>query len=361
MTAHALPHPAPARSETGDELRGWIHTRGYDLAWFTLSPLAGLFALWANARLPGGAYVVLAATYFVGIPHYLSSFTFYLGDQNLSHARAHRAAFVLGPIAILAATVALRLTGHDAPVQATMFVWNIYHVSLQSAGILSLYRRLNGGPADERPVAHLAILAVNATCAFWFPDRFPPLYDLLARIHPLAPWALRGVALPVAVGSLAVLGYRLLSRPRPVSLPETSFLASSLLLFHPYLWVKDSNLATFGMLMGHFIQYLAIVWLFNRRKYAHSAGSTRQRLLGQVSANPRLLTFAMLSAGLTFYLFNRLAEGLGAPMTYIIAWNALTLVHFYLDGLIWAFRRPYVRETVGPYLTLESHLVLPAT
>ncbi|MGH7702676.1 MAG: hypothetical protein ACREMO_06255 [Gemmatimonadales bacterium] len=360
MTAHALPHPAPIRSETDDRSRGWIHTRGYDLALFTLSPLAGLFVLWANARLPGGLYVVLAATYFVAIPHYLSSFTFYLGDQNLSHTRTHRAAFVVGPLMIFAGTAALRLSGIDAPVQVAMFVWNIYHVALQSAGILSLYRRLNGGLAAERPVAHLAILAVNATCAFWFPERFPPLHDLLIRLHPWAPWALRGIALPVAVGALAVLGYRLVTRPRPVSLPEASFLASSLLLFHPYLWVKDSNLATFGMLMGHFIQYLGIVWLFNRRKYAQSSGSARERWLGRVSANPKLLGFTILTVGITFYLFNRVTEGLGAPMTYVIAWNAMTLVHFYLDGLIWAFRRPYVRETVGPYLTLESHRLASA-
>jgi hypothetical protein len=44
-------------------------------------------------------------------------------------------------------------------------------------------------------------------------------------------------------------------------------------------------------------------------------------------------------------------------MVYIIAWNALTLVHFYLDGLIWAFRQAFVRQTFGPYLTPASHMV----
>jgi hypothetical protein len=30
-------------------------------------------------------------------------------------------------------------------------------------------------------------------------------------------------------------------------------------------------------------------------------------------------------------------------------------VHFYLDGLIWAFRKPFVRQALGPYVTLPSH------
>jgi hypothetical protein len=37
--------------------------------------------------------------------------------------------------------------------------------------------------------------------------------------------------------------------------------------------------------------------------------------------------------------------------------NALALVHFYIDGLIWAFRNPYIRRTVGPFLTLEGHRI----
>jgi len=341
------------------ESKGWIASPAYDLALFTLSPLAGLFVLWANFNLPGGTMVVVAATFLIAIPHYLSSFTFYLGDDTLAYYRSRRMAFFIGPMVIVAAVVVLRVLGFDRPVLNAMYVWNIWHVSLQSAGILSLYRRLNGGALSERRPAHLAILSVNATLAFWHIDRFAPLYSLLIRIHPVAPWSIRAVGLPVAVASLIVLAARLARRPHPVSLAEGAFLASSLLLFHPYLWVQDSNLATFGMLMGHFIQYLAIVWLLHRRKYADAGGSFHQRLLGRISARPALTLSAIAAMGLTFYAFSVGAEAVGASMFYIIAWNALTLVHFYLDGLIWAFRQTFVRQTFGPYLTPASHMVGP--
>jgi hypothetical protein len=158
------------------------------------------------------------------------------------------------------------------------------------------------------------------------------------------------------VGALGVLLWRLVRRPRGVSVPEGAFLVTSLLLFHPYLWVESADLATFGMLMGHFLQYLAIVWLLNHRKYAGAQGSRHQRFLGRVSTEPVLILAAIAAMGLTFYAANKASVMLGAPMTYIVAWNALTLVHFYIDGLVWAFRDPHVRRSVGPYLMPSSRV-----
>jgi hypothetical protein len=64
-------------------------------------------------------------------------------------------------------------------------------------------------------------------------------------------------------------------------------------------------------------------------------------------------TFIALS-GSGFFLFERATQALHVYVGFMIMFNSLALVHFYLDGLIWAFRTPYVRRTVGPFLTLES-------
>lgn len=329
--------------------RGWIQSPAFDLAMFILAPLSGL-AIIAASRFPGGYRLGIAAMFLIAIPHYMSSFTFYLGDDNLRYFSSRRMAFFVGPVLIFATVLLLRASGHHNPVLIAMFVWNVWHVSLQSAGILSIYRRLNGGPLTERPVAHLAILSVSATMTFWHVDRFAPLYDGLAWIHPLAPWALPALCLPVAIVSLVILAWRVTHRERSISLAEGGFLVTSLLLFHPYLWVKDSNQATFAMLMGHFIQYLAIVWLLNRRKYAAATGSRRERVLSWISARPVPLFATLFLVGLTFYSADRFTSALGIGMVYVIVWNAMSLVHFYIDGLVWAFRTPHVRESIGPYL-----------
>ena len=85
-------------------------------------------------------------------------------------------------------------------------------------------------------------------------------------------------------------------------------------------------------------------------------GSGHQRLLSSISTKTPLLMLALVSVGLVFYLAQKSSAWLGVPISYVILWNSLALVHFYLDGLIWAFKNPFVRKSIGPYLTPESHM-----
>jgi len=353
MTALAL---GVGQSSEDVTVRGWIQSPGYDFAFIVLSPIVGTLAVLWTLSLPGGGVVVIAVTFLLAIPHYMSSFSFFLGDENRRYYNDHALLFYGGPAAIAIAVLLLRGTGAHTPVMVTMFVWNIYHVGRQSHGILSIYRRLNNGATDERAVAMVAILSVNATMALWFADRFTPLYGVLKSVHPLVPWLVPAAIMPIALSSLGVLIYRLSKRARRIQLPEGAFLLTSLLLFHPYLWVRDAGLATMGMLIGHFFQYLAIVWLLNHRKYQRSEGSASQRLLAIASSSPGTVIITICVIGLVIFGAERMTAFVGAGMAYIIAFNALSLTHFYLDGLIWAFRNPFVRQSIGPYLMPASHV-----
>jgi hypothetical protein len=339
----------------GQHNRGWVQSPLFDLSLFTLSPLAGLFVILPALVSPKGWHVFIAATYLIAIPHYVSSFSFYLGDENLAYYRTRRVAFFVGPVVIFMAVMALRLTKIDGAVQSVLYVWNVFHVSMQSAGILSLYRRLNGGLFSESRFARASILGVNGSLAFLHIDRFPPIYQNLLRIH-FPVWTISAAFLIVAFFGLVFYLGSLRRRAKRIRTPELTFLVSSLLLFHPYLWVRDLNLATFGMLIGHFLQYLGIVWLLNRRKYSTVEGSGHQRLLSSISTKTPLLLLALVFVGLVFYLAEKSSNRLGVPISYVILWNSLALVHFYLDGLIWAFKDPFVRKSIGPYLTPESHM-----
>lgn len=335
--------------------RGWIHSRPVDLALFILSPLSGIAVVLAALYLPWGAYVAMAAVYFVAIPHYLSTFTFYFGDENLAYYRTRWVAFFVGPLVCIAVVFAAILSRHADLYQAGQFSWNIYHVALQGAGILGLYRLLNGGPANERATATLTILATAAAMAFFRLDRYPPMWNTLSAVSPILPTLLFPAALVVAIAAGAALAYKIARRPRRIAAPEAAFLATCLLLFHPYLWVIDSELATLGMLMGHFVQYLGIVWLVHRRKYGRTSGSPGQRFLGYVSGRTPVLVGTLAATGVIFVIFDQGSRALGIPWLYQVAWNVLVIMHFYLDGLIWAFRRPFIRESIGSYLILPDH------
>jgi hypothetical protein len=140
--ACGISSPASAARVTPlQENRGWIESPFYDVALFALSPLTGLLLILVDQLSRWGHAAGELAIYFVGIPHYLSSFTFYLGDQNREYYRLRWAAFFLGPLVIFASVLGLRALPVQGVVQSAIFVWNVYHVSLQSAGVLSIYRR----------------------------------------------------------------------------------------------------------------------------------------------------------------------------------------------------------------------------
>jgi hypothetical protein len=356
IAASASPLSAPVAVEAAPH-RGWIESPTFDLAFFTLSPLVGLMVVLLTLNMPHGLAVTLAASFLLGMPHYLATFTFYLGDENRAHYLARPVAFVVMPVAIVGAVVALRAVHLDTPVILAMFLWNIYHVSLQSNGILSLYRQLNGGLDSERNVGKVALIASACAMTFWQPVTFPPLVSALNTIAPGVFPYLRFAFAALALGAAIVLAARALSRPRRVSFAEGSFFVSSILLFHPYLWVRDGNLATLGMLCGHFIQYLVIVWLLNFRKYAGQPGSRAQRLLGAIGGNPLLVCAWILAAAVIVFGLSQAAKVVGLPVASIVFLNSLALVHFYLDGRIWSFKQPFVRRSISPFLTPPSRRV----
>jgi hypothetical protein len=331
----------------------WIQSAAFDSCCFLLSPLAGLALILGDRWLPAreSTLLILAAFYFIGIPHYLSTLTFYLGDDNLRQYRARPLAFFAGPLLILASVTGLWWGLHWHPlIKAGLYTWNIYHVSRQSAGILNIYRQLNGGPRTERGVALVAILSSTAAMALWPVHGHPSLVLILARVHPLFLFALDRLCLSVAVVSCSVLACRMARRATRVSLPEFGFLLTSIGLGVPYLLVDNLMLATLAMLMGHFIQYLALVWLLHRRKYAAAQGSSRQRLLGLISRRPPLLCAFLVVSGALFWLGARTSTTEQAKNLYACLLISANFIHFYLDGLIWAFRRPTVRDSIAPYL-----------
>jgi hypothetical protein len=344
---------SPARAVESGSRNRWIQSPWFDGCFLLLSPLAGLALIAAHLWLPprAGTLLALAGFYFVGVPHYLSTLTFYLGDDNLRQYRSRPMAFFVGPPVILAAVTWLwwGLELHPL-VKATLYTWNIYHVSRQSAGILNIYRQLNGGPRSERTLALVAILSSTTAMALWPVHGHPALTQMLANVHPLILPLLDQVCLAIAAASCVVLAWRISRRAIRIRLPELGFLATSLGLGLPYLWVDDLMLATLAMLMGHFIQYLALVWLLHGRKYGSAKGSARERVLGLIGRHPALLGVLLLACGSVFWAGSRTITSVGGKNAYLCLLLSSNVIHFYLDGLIWAFRRPDVRNSLAPYL-----------
>jgi hypothetical protein len=336
-----------AQDRSGAE--GWIDSPAFDLSFFILSPLLGL-ALLLISPSSGATILAMAAAGLIGGPHYLATFSFYFLDDTADHQRRRWIAYFVVPVLIVLGVGIVALFHIPAIIPVVIYLWNAYHVSRQSCGILSIYRR-RAGCLDmrHRSVTNAAILSTNFAMALAHIDWYPTLNDFLLAISSWLPWLLQQASALAAVLSLAALGISLAQRYRngaPLGLPELGFLATSLLLFHPYLWVHDSNLATLGMLIGHFLQYLGIVWLLNNRKLAAATGSFGQRCLSRLWRDPWIFFPALLTGGGLFLL---------VQINFMAVTIAVVLLHFYLDGLFWAFKRPEIRRAISPYLTQGRH------
>jgi hypothetical protein len=331
---------AQSRSGSG----GWIESPAFDLAFFILSPLAGL-ALLLTSLDNGNTILTLAAATLIGGPHYLATYSFYFFDDTAAYQRRRWVAYFIVPILIVLAVGAIAWFQIPVVIIVVIYFWNAYHVARQSCGIQSIYRH-RAGAFDPRlkTVTNAAIISTSLAMAVAHLDWYPALHAFLSKPSPYVPDVLSYGALVAAVVSLARLGISMLQRHRQgpaFSVAELAFLATSLLLFHPYLWVRDSNLATLGMLLGHFIQYLGIVWLLNSRKLADGGGSLGQRALSRLWRDPWVLIPALIAGGALFMVLQ---------INLMALTIALVLLHFYLDGLFWAFKQPEVRRAMAPYL-----------
>jgi hypothetical protein len=324
---------------------GWIQSQRFDLAFFILSPIAGLAVIFAAPTSIGYGLALAAAT-LIGGPHYIATYTFYFFDDTAAYQKQRWAAYFLVPVLIVLAVAVVALFEIPAIIAVIVFFWNAFHVARQSCGILSIYRRRAGyGDLRHRGITNLAIISTSFAMALAHIDWYPALNSTLVKISPYLPFALSRLTLAAAIASLIALCVSVAQRLRRGSrftLAEFGFLMTSLLLFHPYLWVRESNLATLGMLLGHFIQYLGIVWLLTSRKLADGKGTRPQRWLSKIWRDPWILVPSGLLIGCLFMVLQ---------INFMAVTIALVLLHFYLDGLFWAFSRPVIRNAITPYLT----------
>jgi hypothetical protein len=337
--------------------RGWIQSPAYDLGLLSLSPLFGLLvcAAYVVFHIPG--YVVGGVALFgFGLPHYLSTYTFFLDDTNAAYQARRKLAFYLGPVVVVAGlTLSLALHFYWF-VAVVVDTWNVFHVSRQSAGILSVYRHLGGGDnRREKNAANLALIGVSAGLYAVFIASQPSFAFFFGFVpFPVATYL--GSVLLVAGGvGLAVLLWRMRQRATAPAKAELIFLVSSLGLFLPFVLIESRSTASSAMLTGHYVQYLGLLWLLNHRKHAGATGSSRQQLLARASRSVTSILVLLATIIVATSIADRIVHHFNANAFHSWILNVIVLLHFYFDGLFWSFRQPEVRESVAPYLLLPDH------
>jgi hypothetical protein len=128
------------------------------------------------------------------------------------------------------------------------------------------------------------------------------------------------------------------------------FLAASCLAFYvPFVLIKDGTAAFATAALWHGLQYIAIVWFYNRNKWR--GGVDRQApvvsWLSQPGRTWLYFPFLLAVAGIVYAMLRT-----AATYTYdleiwsTIVWTSLTFSHYWVDGFIWKLRRAEVRTAL---------------
>jgi len=291
-----------------------------------------------------------------GMGHHLPGMMRAYGDRALF--RRFKTRFVIAPLLLVVACVAFSMAGLHALLLAA-YLWGVWHGLMQTHGFLRIYDAKVGSFAKR--TARLDFLL----CVSWFvggvlfsDTRIDYVQEIVLSCGgPLmtsgAVEMIRWVA-GALIGAVTVAyALHVWARRRagaPVSPIKLLLAATSV------TWWWYSNVLVADILIGiilfeifHDVQYLTIVWLFNRSR---------------VEKDPNINWFSKA-------LFRRSASLLAIYIGLVFAYGALgpwaeasfsgtsfggffaglvtasALLHFYYDGFIWKVRDETTRRNLG--------------
>lgn len=304
-------------------------------------------------------YYALVAVAIANGPHLISTWTRVYIPRGERFRRPFHYWVIPGAVFAFAMTCELVGGLGRTLVRSTIFYWASWHFVAQSWGILRLYQRKHGVIGTTEATLERALIFL------------PALFCVLRRLFT-GPWELFGVtilfqqppawlvnATGAVVVALAVvyLGLWVTRRRRPAG---HELIRPVYLLFNfagfamPYLVIRDGTAAFAAAAFWHAVQYIAIVWLYNRRRYAGRRDPEAPLLswasqpgVGRTFAYVAIIAACAAGVYTVAFIVARLS-GVRFETMAMMFWTGLTLGHYYLDGVIWKFKRYDLKTLTAP-------------
>jgi Flp pilus assembly protein TadD len=364
MATHAIPlAKSPTETTSGRSSSSsanappspWILDRWRDLVLFVGTPVL-LIPLFTAAQARWSAQdIFLFVGAFGAMGHHLPGMIRAYGDRAL-FAR-FKTRFIVAPIALLIVCIWSSVYNIQA-VQLVAMAWGIWHGMMQTYGFCRIYDAKASARAAARARLDLAL------CFAWFsaavllsPMRFRTLLELYYEsggpvVASVAVAAVRtGIVAALGLVTIAFLwrqwsDWRTGRGASPIKL---TLLVSSI----AFWWYCNNGVQ--NILVGialfevfHDVQYLAIVWIYNRTRVERDktiGGFMRFvfRRSGALIGVYVGLVMAYGAIGLTQSAIT--AESIRHLLIGIV--TASALLHFYYDGFIWKVRETQTRTMLG--------------
>ena len=364
MATHAIPLarlPVETSSRTPASLPAaakpspWILDRWRDLVLFVGTPVL-LIPLFTAAQARWSAQdIFLFVGAFGAMGHHLPGMIRAYGDRAL-FAR-FKTRFIVAPIALLVVCIWSSVYNIQA-VQLVAMAWGIWHGMMQTYGFCRIYDAKASAKAAARARADLAL------CFAWFsaavllsPMRFRTLFELYYEsggpvIASAAVAAVRtAIVVALALVTIVFLWRQWSDRKasRGFSPVKLTLLVSSI----AFWWYCNNGVQ--NILVGialfevfHDVQYLAIVWIYNRTRVERdkSIGGFMRFVFRRSGALIGVYVGLVMAYGAIGFTQSAItAESIRHALIGIV--TASALLHFYYDGFIWKVREPETRTMLG--------------
>ena len=331
----------------------WIVSSQFDAAMFIGSPLVIMPLILGAAYIFADDEVFLVVSTFGALGHHAPGLMRAYGDRKLF--RRFWLRFTIVPITTL--TIFLMFSLEQLPgVTLILVVWSLWHFLMQTYGFGRIYDAKVGATDVRNHYIDLALcIAWSGLCVLHSPERLSAILSLalksgltLTLSVPLTSVRLFWTAATIAITVIFLADLlRRVVAGMPVNLAKLFLFAATFSFF----WLCDVGLR--NLLLGlamlelfHDVQYLAIVWLFNRNRAEKdpSAGVFTQFLFrpGFVGLYVGIVVaygfVAFAAKTLTSDLFQHVLLSLIASSN---------IMHFYYDGFIWKVREAETRVALG--------------
>ena len=348
----------------------WILGPGADLLLFVATPLLILpLVLLSRQRISDQTIYAIVGT-LGATGHHLPGLMRAYGDRALF--RRFRVRLTVGPILLLGISVPLLFTNLREGMEVVLTLWAFWHGMMQVYGFLRIYAAKTGQAGSRS--ARLDWLM----CMAWFGAGMicsdGRVFRLLETFHrsggPLIPaewiFGLRNAwMIGAALITVVFLVHEFSQRSR--FRPATAIRLLTMIISFAFWWfsmVMVDNIIVGVALFEifHDVQYLAIVWVFNRKRVEQGApvGGLTRRLFRR----SRLMVVVYIALVAAYGAGSQLPEYLGGEsleeLMVAFIWTS-TLLHFYLDGFIWKVREQETRAGLGIAASPQDQKTRPLT
>ncbi|MEQ9409974.1 MAG: tetratricopeptide repeat protein [Fuerstiella sp.] len=345
----------------------WILSTWLDLVFFVGTPLLILPVLMAAGSRWTGEDVFLIVSTFGALGHHAPGLMRAYGDRQLF--RRFRIRFTLVPI--IALTVFMYYSVEELPgAMLVLLLWGVWHFLMQTYGFARIYdSKVRCFDATTRRLDFAVCVAWSGLCLLSAPNRIKEFLSLalnsgLSMVRDLPFDQIRTVwTIGTAVITALFVGnvLRKMIRGEPTSPAKLALLVGTFTFF----WICSVSLTNFllGVAMFelfHDVQYLAIVWLFNRNRVDRDpeAGAFTKFVFRRSGGLVGVYVGLVVAYGFIGFAAERLTSAtLQQTLFGVIA--ASNLLHYYYDGFIWKIREPETSKALGVASETAGSLTLP--